>query len=51
VLKVYFLVVALALTLSAALGLWIGLTQARNKTTAWLLVVAGALIPSGLLLL
>jgi|SRR5882757_918885 len=51
VLKACFLVVALGLTLSAALGLWMGLTQTRNKRTAWLLVVAGALIPSGLLLL
>ncbi len=49
-LKSFFLVVALGLTLSAALGLWMGLTQTRNQTTAWLLVIAGALIPVVLLL-
>ena len=51
VLKAYFLLVALGLTVSAALGLWMGFTQTRNKRTAWLLVLAGILIPSGLLLL
>jgi hypothetical protein len=50
-LKVFFLVVALNLTGSATLGLWMGLTQTRSKKTAWLLVVAGTLIPVGLLLL
>jgi hypothetical protein len=50
-LKAYFLLVAFGLTLSAALGLWMGVTQTRNRRTAWLLIVAGALIPSGLLLL
>jgi hypothetical protein len=49
-LKTFFLVVALGLALSAALGLWIGLTQTRSKQTAWLLVTAGTLIPLGLLL-
>jgi hypothetical protein len=50
-LKVLFLVVALSLTLSAALGLWIGLTQTRSKRTAWILVVTGTLTPIALLLL
>jgi hypothetical protein len=49
-LKAFFLVVAIGVILSAALGLWIGLTQTRSKKTAWLLVVAGTLIPVGLLL-
>jgi uncharacterized iron-regulated membrane protein len=50
VLKGFFLVVALCLALSTAFGLWMGLTQTRRKPIAWLLVLAGALIPVGLLL-
>lgn len=49
VLKAFFLVIALSLTMSAVLGLWIGLTQTRNKKTARILVIAGALIPLVLL--
>jgi hypothetical protein len=50
-LKAFFLLVALCLVLSTALGLWMGLTQTRQKRLGWVLVVAGALIPLGLLLL
>lgn len=49
-LKIFFLVVALSLALSTALGLWMGFTQIRRKKTAWLLVAAGALIPAALLI-
>ena len=49
-LKAFFLLVALCLVLSTALGLWMGLTQTRQKRLAWMLVLAGALIPAGLLL-
>jgi hypothetical protein len=49
-LKVFFLLVALCLLLSTVLGLWMGLTQTRQKRIAWMLVLAGALIPVGLLL-
>jgi hypothetical protein len=49
ILKGYFLMVALCLTVSTALGLWMGLTQTRQRRLAWLLAVAGALIPVGLL--
>jgi hypothetical protein len=49
-LKGFFLVVALCLALSTALGLWMGLTQTRRQRISWLLVVAGTLIPVGLLL-
>lgn len=49
-LKGFFLLVALCLTVSTAFGLWMGLTQTRRKRTAWLLVVAGTLIPVVLLL-
>jgi hypothetical protein len=50
-LKGFFLLVALCLTVSTAFGLWMGLTQTRRKRTAWLLVAAGTLIPVVLLLL
>lgn len=49
-LKAFFLMVALSLVLSTALGLWMGITQTRQKRLAWLLVLAGTLIPAGLLL-
>jgi hypothetical protein len=44
-LKAYFLLVALALTLSTMLGLWMGLVQTRHRTVPWLLVGAGTVIP------
>jgi hypothetical protein len=50
-LKLFFLVVALCLAVSTALGLWMGFTQMRRKTLAWLLVATGTMIPVGLLLL
>ncbi len=50
VLKGFFLVVALCLSLSTAFGLWMGLTQTRRKALAWLLLAAGALIPAALLI-
>jgi hypothetical protein len=49
-LKWFFLVVALGLTVSTAFGIWMGLTQIRARRLAWLLLVAGALIPAGLLI-
>jgi hypothetical protein len=49
-LKWFFLVVALGLTGSTAVGIWMGLTL-RATGLAWLLLVAGAAIPVGLLLL
>lgn len=49
-LKAFFLVVALSLTASTSLGLWIGLTQTRNKRLAWVLLIAGAVIPVALLM-
>jgi hypothetical protein len=50
-LKIFFLTVAFCLVLSTTLGLWIGLTQARQKRVAWTLVFSGVLIPVGLLLI
>jgi hypothetical protein len=49
-LRVFYLLVALCLVLSTALGLWMGLTQTRRRRVAWVLLIAGALIPVGLLL-
>jgi hypothetical protein len=50
-LKGFFLGVALCLSVSTAFGLWMGLTQTRQKRLAYALVIAGAVIPAGLLLL
>jgi hypothetical protein len=50
-LKIFFLVVALCLVLSTTLGLWIGLTQTRQKRVACTVAIAGVLIPVGLLLI
>jgi hypothetical protein len=50
-LKGYFLLVALGLTVSTVFGLWMGLVQTRGKPLGWLLVGAGSVIPLALLLL
>jgi hypothetical protein len=50
ILKGYFLLVAIALTLSTAFGLCMGLTHTPRKRVGWLLVVAGTMIPMVLLL-
>jgi hypothetical protein len=47
-LKWFFLFVALALTTSTALGLWIGLTRFQRKRTGWWLLLAGIVLPIGL---
>ena len=49
-LKWFFLLVALCLMVSTAFGVWMGLTQIRATRLAWLLLIAGTLIPVGLLL-
>jgi hypothetical protein len=49
-LKYFFLVVAICLALSTCFGVWMGLTQTRRKRLAWVLLMAGALIPLGLVL-
>lgn len=51
ILKIFFLAVGLGITASAVLGMWIGLTQTRNRRTAWLLVAGGALLPVFLLVI
>ena len=47
-LKWFFLFVALALTASTLLGLWIGLTRFQRKRTGWWLLLAGIVLPIGL---
>ncbi|HEV2700892.1 MAG TPA: hypothetical protein VGV09_04625 [Steroidobacteraceae bacterium] len=51
ILKWFFLAVALALTVSTLIGIWMGLTQIRARRLAWLLLVAGTVVPVGILLL
>jgi hypothetical protein len=50
-LKWYFLIVAVALTVSTGFGIWMGLTQIRRKSLAWTLLFVGAAVPLALLLL
>ena len=50
-LKSYFLVVALALAVTSAFGVWIAMTQTRSRTVAWRLLIAGILIPVALALI
>jgi hypothetical protein len=49
-LKGFFLLVALSLIVSTALGVWMGLMQLRRSRLAWLLMAVGALVPVGLLI-
>jgi hypothetical protein len=49
-LKWFFLAVALCLIVSTVFGIWMGLTQIRARRLAWCLLVAGTVIPVGLLL-
>jgi hypothetical protein len=51
VLKWFFLLVALCLVGSTAVGIWMGLTQVRQKRLSWILLIAGTLIPVSLLVL
>jgi hypothetical protein len=50
-LKWFFLLVALCLVVSTAFGIWMGLTQIRERRLSWILLIAGTLIPVGLLVL
>jgi hypothetical protein len=44
-LKWFFLVVALGLTTSTALGLWMGLTHIRHRRIGWWLLATGIVVP------
>jgi len=49
-LKWFCLLVALGLSASTLLGLWMGLTQMRRKRTGWWLLAAGIVLPVALTL-
>jgi hypothetical protein len=44
-LKVFFLLVSLGLTASASLGIWIALTQSRQRKLCWVLLGSGTVLP------
>jgi hypothetical protein len=44
-LKGFFLLVSLGLTASASLGIWIALTQSRQRNLCWVLLGSGAVLP------
>jgi hypothetical protein len=48
-LKWFFLIVSIGLTLSTAIGIWMGITQIRKKALALTLLAAGVLVPVALL--
>ncbi len=50
-LKALFLVVALGLAASTALGVWMALAYGREKRASWILLAAGAVLPVLLVLL
>jgi hypothetical protein len=50
-LKLFFLVVALGLAVSTAMGLWIGLTRSAERRIGWALLLIGAALPLALLLI
>lgn len=50
-LKGYFLLVAIALSISTVFGLWMGLKYTPRKTLGWSLVAAGTLIPAILIII
>ena len=50
-LKWFFLVVALTLSTSTVLGLWMGLTHVRHKRIGWWLLGIGIVIPASLTVL
>ena len=49
-LKAFFLVVSLSLTVSTALGVWIGLTRLQHRRVGWALLAIGTAAPVALLL-
>jgi hypothetical protein len=50
-LKLFFAIVSLGLITSTLIGIWMGTTLLRRKGLAWSLVVVGAVIPIGLLVI
>lgn len=50
-LKWFFLLVAIALSASTLLGLWMGLTHLTRKRTGWWLLAVGVVLPTSLVFL
>ena len=50
-LKWLFLFVAVGLTLSTSIGIWMGITQLRRPVLAWTLIAAGVAAPIWLLVI
>jgi hypothetical protein len=50
-LKWFFLAVSLGLFASTLIGVWMGTTQIRRKRLAWTLLIVGAVVPIGLLVI
>jgi hypothetical protein len=50
-LKWFFLAVACGLIVSTSLGLWMALVASRDRAVAWVLLLAGAVIPIALVIL
>jgi hypothetical protein len=50
-LKWFFLAVACGLIVSTGLGLWMALVSGRDRAIAWLLLLAGAVVPIALVVL
>jgi hypothetical protein len=44
-LKWAFLVIAVSIVVSTFLGLWMGLTRKKDRTTGWIVLLAGAGLP------
>ena len=44
-LKIFFLLISLGLTTSASLGVWIALTQSRQRKLCWILLISGTILP------
>jgi len=50
-LKWFFALVAAGLIASSLIGIWMGTTQTRRKGLAWTLLIAGTVVPIGLLMI
>jgi hypothetical protein len=50
-LKLFFTLVSLALVASTLIGIWMGTTRTRRKGLAWTLLIAGTVVPLGLLVI
>jgi hypothetical protein len=51
VMKWFFTIVSLGLIASTLIGIWMGTTQTRRKGLSWTLLIAGTVVPIGLLII